>query len=358
MRSRTQNWVFTGLVLALVAGQTGCKSGWKMPGSDMFSWGRKPSESTLVGSGPSVSTPGSMTASTAPKSATPPASAPTGTPMSPALRSTPNQVASTAVNPGAVNPNAAGRPNGTNFGGYGPNSTPYGSTASTAPAPGAAASANGYTTGAYATGQPRAPMGVNSAPYGQLAAAQSPSGQGMPFAQAPSSLPNANQNFNFPSSTPVAGPSPQVYGGMTVPRGPSTIAAAPSGALPPTAVPSGYSMNPPAATPPAASIPNGLPVATASHAQGLPAMPVSSGTNLPPGLPPNTQMPVAYGGSAPSSMPVMSTPTNSGTTPYLPGSVGRNTPYNFSNQGPGAAPAAPAPSFPRTATDPYAIPNR
>ena len=352
MRSRTRNWVFTGMVLALVAGQTGCKSGWKMPGSDMFSWGRKPSESTLVGSGPSVSTPGSMTASTGPKSATPPASASTGTPMSPALRSTPNQVASSAVNPGTVNPGTVnpgtvnpgvvGRPNGTNFGGYGPNSAPYASTASTAPVPGAAASANGYTTGAYATGQPRAPMGVNSAPYGQLAAAQSPSGQGMPFAQ---------------------GPSPQVYGGMTVPRGPSTIAAAPGGALPPTAVPSGYSMTPPAANPLAAnplaaSIPNGLPVATASSAQGLPAMPVSSGTNLPPGLPPSTQMPVAYGGSAPSSMPVMSTPTNSGTTPYLPGSVGRNTPYNFSNQGPGAAPAAPAPSFPRTATDPYAIPNR
>ena len=383
MRSRTRNWVFTGLVLALLAGQTGCKSGWKMPGSDMFSWGRKPSESTLVGNGPSISTPGSTTASATPRSATPPASAPIGTPVSPALRSTPNQVASTALNPGAANPNASGRPNGTSFGGYGPNSTPYGSTASAAPGPGAAASANGYTTGAYATGQPRAPMGVNSAPYGQLASnpalgmqpqgpqmqgpqmqnpqmqgpqlagAQSPSGQGVSFAQGPSSLPTANQNFNFPSSAQVAGPSPQVYGGMTVPRGPSAIAAAPGGALPPATVPSGGSM-----IPPTAPTANGLPVARTASAQGVPAMPVSSGTNLPPGLPPNSQMPVAYGGTAPSSMPVMSTPTSSGATPYLPGSVGRNTPYNFSNQGPGATPAAPAPSFPRTATDPYAIPNR
>ena len=385
MRSRIRNWVYTGMVLAMLAGsQTGCKSGWKMPGTDMFSWGRKPSESTLVGSGPTISAPGSMTASTTPKSANPPPSAPTGSPMSPALRSTPNQVASTAVNPGATT-----RPNGTNFGGYGPTpSAPYATTAS-APVPGAAASANGYTTGAYPTGQPRPPMGVNTAPYGQLASnpasgmqpagpslatPQMPNGQGMPnaqgmpFAQGPASSPAGAPNYSYPSRSPVASSSPQVYGGMTVPRGPSTIASAPSGALPPAAVPSGYSMTPPSASNglpvaglPAAGLPNAtIPGARTASAQGLPAVPVSSGSNLPPGLPPNTQMPVAYGGSAPSSMPVMSTPTgsSSGNAPYLPGSVGRNTPYDFSNQGPGVAPSSPASSYPRTATDPYAIPNR
>jgi len=253
-----------------------------------------------------------------------------------------------------MNPNTASQPNGTNFGGYGPNTSPYGSTASASPVPGAAASANGYTTGAYATSQPRTSMGVNSAPYGQLA-----SNQPIGIQQQPSPLPNANQSFNLPSS-PVAGPSPQVYGDMTVPRGPSSIASAPGGAVPPTAVPSGYSMPQPGFTmpQPAAAAFNGLPVARSASAQGLPAMPVSSGTNLPPGIPPDSQMPVAYGGSAPSSMPVMSNPASSGTAPYLPGSVGRNTPYNFSNQGPGAVPAAPTPSFPRTATDPYANPNR
>ena len=52
MRSRLPNWIRLGMVLAVIAGtQTGCKSGWKMPGSDMFSWTRKPSESTLAGTG-------------------------------------------------------------------------------------------------------------------------------------------------------------------------------------------------------------------------------------------------------------------------------------------------------------------
>lgn len=36
-----------GLVVVSVS-TTGCKTGWKMPGKDMFSWGKKPSESTLA----------------------------------------------------------------------------------------------------------------------------------------------------------------------------------------------------------------------------------------------------------------------------------------------------------------------
>jgi hypothetical protein len=368
MRSRTRNWIYTGLVLALLAGsQTGCKSGWKMPSADMFSWGRKPSESTLVGSGPSVSSPGSAAAgmSTRPNGPSPTsmASSP-GSPLSPASRSTPN-----AVNSTAVNPSSGVRPSGTNFGGYGPNAGPaYGANASAAPVPGAAASANGYSTGAYATNQSRAPMGLPGTPYGQggmnlQASGVQPSAQPMsaspqmsvpqlpapqiPLAQGTAPIPTATPNYNYPGAAPTA----PVYGGMAVPRGPAAMASGPGNALPPAAVPSGFPMNPQGAT---ATLPPARPAAS----QGLPALPVSTGSNLPPGLPPSTQMPMAYGGTASSSMPMMSSPASSGTSNYRPGSVGRNNPYDFSNQGPGAVPSAATPSFPRTAVDPNGNPTR
>jgi hypothetical protein len=369
MRSHTRNWIHTGLVIAVLAGsQTGCRSGWKMPGTDMFSWGRKPSESTLVGSGPSVSTPGAMTASAAPRSSSPTPSSLASTPTSPASRSTPNAVNSTAVNPGA-----ATRPAETNFGGYGPNAmNPYAATASAAPAPGAAAAANGYATGAYATNQVRAPMGAPGAPYGQPGLNYPPSGVQPSAAQAtapqmqspqiplaqgagPSSM--AAPNYSYPANGPGMNPAAvPTYGGAPAPRGPATMANAPSMGLPPAAVPNGYPMNPPPAS-------NGLPMARAQGPSGLPAVPVSTGSNLPPGLPSNAQMPMAYGGTAPSSMPVMSAPSSMGSAPYRPGSVGRSTPYDFSNQGPGAptpgvAPTTPASSFPRTATDPSSMMNR
>lgn len=369
MRSRTRNWIYTGLVLALLAGsQTGCKSGWKMPGADMFSWGRKPSESTLVGSGPSVSSPGSATAGMNARPNGPSPTTTAGGPISPASRSTPN-----AVNSTAMNPNAGGRPSGTAFGGYGPNAGPaYGANAGAAPAPGGAASANGYSTGAYATNQSRPPMGVPGTPYGQggmnlqasgvqpsaypmnaspqMSVPQIPAPQ-IPLAQGAAPIPTSTPNYNYPPTAPGAVPTAPVYGGVAPARGPATMASAPGSALPPSAVPSGFPMNPQGAT---AALPPARPAAS----QGLPALPVSTGSNLPPGLPPSTQMPVAYGGTAPSSMPMMSAPASSGASAYRPGSVGRNNPYDFSNQGPGAVPSAPTPSFPRTAVDPSGNPTR
>ncbi len=366
MRSRTRNWIQTGLLLAVLAGsQTGCKSGWKMPSSDMFSWGRKPSESTIVGGGPSVTAPGSAMAG---NPARPTVGAPTSPngPLSPASRSTPNQVASTAVNPGG-----AVRPAGTQFGGYGPNgASPYGANAGAMQSPGAAASANGYTTGAYATNQTRPPLNTAPAPYGQsINGATPPSYQNQQFPNASPQIPLAQGGVPLPTSTPnqsypPAIPAPQAYSGMPVPQGPSTVAGVPGGGLPPASVPNGYNMMQPQGSMGAPVARSSAPGYTPTGSQGLPAVPVSSGGNLPPGLPPSNQMPMAYGGTAPSSsMPTMTNPavTNpavTGSSPYRPGSVGRNTPYDFSNQGAGANPSAPATGFPRTANDPTGTMNR
>ncbi|MFO0012736.1 MAG: hypothetical protein ACK553_08345 [Planctomycetota bacterium] len=371
MRSRTRNWVYSGLVLALLAGsQTGCKSGWKMPGGDMFSWGRKPSESTLMGNGPSVSTPGpSTTASNAPKSMPNPSSPGSNGAMSPALRSNPNQIVSNAVNP-----TATARPSGPGFGGYGPNGAapqggtpygsapnagaplggaPYGTTAGVAPTPGAAATSNGYTTGAYATNQSRPPMNGAPSAYGQNMPAPQTQAPQIPLAQGTAPVPTGTPNYSYP--TPNA---PQSYAGMSVPPMNAPVAGNSNGALPPPVAPQGYNMIPP----PASAAPNiarsGGGMYAPSVPQGVPAMNASSGSNLPPSIPPASQMPMAYGGNAPSSMPTMTPPAAQGANRYLPGSMSRNTPYDFSNQGPGAAPSAPAGTYPKTASDPTRSMNR
>jgi hypothetical protein len=353
MRSRTRNWIHFGIVLALMAGtQTGCKSGWKMPSSDMFSWGRKP-DSTVIGSGPTVTTPGAPVAMSGKTPGSP--TAPTSnSPLSPSLRSTPNQINSTALN----GPTPT-RSNSSNLGGYGPNTSaptlpgtngsglpgasPYGAMTGTAPTPGGAAASNGYTTGAYATNQPRLgampalPYGQSS-PYGQMPsmtvpqmpAPQMPAPQ-MPIAQ--SNVPNqplpGGPGFSYPLPS---GPAPQ---------SPQMVAGLPNASVPPTGVPNGFNMIPP---------PSGT--------QAIPALPVSNSNSLPPSLPPATQMPVAYGGGAPSSMPTVAPQTAARNGAYQPGSIGRSTSYDFSNQGPGSLPTAPVNTLPRTATDPTGSMNR
>ncbi len=101
---RWMRHVTLGIVVASVA-STGCSStGWKMPSpSKMFSWGKKPSETAVAGSGPSALT----------------------YPESPASKQTPSAIASAAVKPPAT-PGATTAP--TNIPSY----------ASSAPRPGAA----------------------------------------------------------------------------------------------------------------------------------------------------------------------------------------------------------------------------
>nr|MCU0710057.1 hypothetical protein [Pirellula sp.] len=158
---------------------------------------------------------------------------------------------------------------------------------------------------------------------------------------------------NMPSQPLPGGPIPGAQGfsyplpSSPVPQGPSLVAGVPNAAMPPaasmpqTGVPNGFNMIPPPA-----------------GTQPLPAMPVSGGASLPPSLPPTTQMPVAYGGGAPSSMPTVAPQTASRSGAYQPGSIGRATSYDFSNQGPGSAPAAPGNTLPRTANDPTGSMNR
>jgi len=322
MRSRLPSWIRTGIVLAVIAGtQSGCKSGWKMPGADMFSWTRKPSETTLSGTGPSVAMPSSTTASNSTGS---------GVPTSPATRSSPSTINSTAANP----PTAT-RPFGQPAGPYGQaGAGPYGQmNPNTAmanqalPAAGTAATANGYTTGNYATNQAPATQLASANPYGAPAAYP----QSAPYGNPPAAMarttmpPSPAATAGFP---PGGGPSgatasiPTTPYGFAPPAGPSFA----QGALPPNA---GYV---PLGSAPVAAVPAGF-----------------GGGSLPPSLPPQTSMPVAYGGGVPAGMPSVVAPNQASTATYRPGSVARQTSYDFSNPGPGVVPPAQGVAYPRTA---------
>lgn len=275
MRKKISNWTRMAVVVAVVAGtQSGCKSGWKMPGSDMFAWSRKPSEATLAGSSPSLSMP--TTSSTASAN------------TSPALRNTPNPLANSVA--------SGNRPG-----------SPYGATGSTGPSfnmppnnptanhvAGVSASANGYSTGPYSmAGNAQRPGGYAPASgYGGTQpgmTAPPPSGYGAP--PAPSNA--------------MAG-LPPAYGGAGtgVPQTPSL-----------SAYPTMASSNVPA-----------------MQAGFNPTMQAAATA-----LPPPSNMPNAFPGAQQSNgHQAMSAQNYAGATPYRPGSVGRTTGYDFSAQGSGA----------------------
>ena len=283
MRTKLGNWTRMAVVVVAVFGtQSGCKSGWKMPGTDMFPWSKKPSESTLAGSSPSLSMPSNNPSS----------------PVGPAYKNSPNPLASNAANPS--------RP-----------SSPYGSSAGpsfnmppnnplASNGAGVSASANGYSTGPYNMAGNANRTGGFTPPTGYGAPPPSANGYGSPMPQ------NA-----------LAG-LPPAYGGMStgLPPSPNSSAAyAPMGNAGIPAMPAGYNaaaVNMPQNTFPQSSMPNALP----SSFQ-------SSGPN-------NT------------NGPAMATQSYNGAAPYRPGSVGRQTSYDFSNQGAGAS-ALPPPIVPNTA---------
>lgn len=322
MRSRLPNWIRTGMVLAVIAGtQTGCKSGWKMPGSDMFSWTRKPSESTLAGTGPSIAMPSN------------------GAPTSPSTKSTPSPINSTALN--NTKPSSP----------YGQGVTsPYGqpsaqNTLANVPGAGTAATQNGYSTGNYAT-TPQRPMagaaqgygapGTPAPGYNQLA--QNPYGPAMQ---------GAPQNASVPPmvGAPSAG-GPAAYGAPQGYPAPTHSVAGPNSLPPAGGV--AYGMTPPPAAP--GVVPNGIPNTNPyvpnAGTNSVPTNTVSYGAgSLPPSLPPASSMPNAYGGGAAPNVP-----TYTGPASYRPGSTARSTSYDFSNQAPGGgAPSGAA--YPRSATE-------
>jgi hypothetical protein len=307
MKMKLANWTRLAVVAFAVAGtQTGCKSGWKMPGTDMFSWSKKPSESTLAGSSPSLSMPSSSSSA--------------ASPVSPATKSTPNALASTAAGTNrSANPyGAAPSTSGPGF------SMPASSPATGTGIAGTAASANGYTNGPYGMVSNQSKPNGFAAPPGYGA----PSGYGLPsaVAQAPANAMSAAQNSfnqgvqsfnqgvqgaanNFAAS---ASNLPQAYGGPA----PST------GSTP-------------------------LPAPNYSNFAGgtIPAMPAGynpSATQTPAGLPQSSMPNAIPQGYQPSMPSVVSAQQAGGGSNYRPGSVGRSTGYDFSGQGAGS-------SYPSTA---------
>jgi len=312
MRTKLANWTRLAVVVVAVFGtQTGCKSGWKMPGTDMFPWSKKPSESTLAGSSPSLSMPSNNPTSTA----------------GPAYKNSPSPLASNATNPrrptspyGAVNSTVPAfnmPPNTPTASSYPPNS-PMSNNGS-----GVSAGANGYSTGAYNMAGNTNRTGGFTPPTGYGPPPQSPTGYGpppqSPIGYGSTSNPNALAGLppgvgGIPSGLPQASNNLPIYapmGNANIPALPAAYNAAAVNSMP------------------ASSMPNALPNSV-----------------QPSSLPPTS----AYG-------PAVAAQTYTGAAPYRPGSVARQTSYDFSNQGAGA-PGLPPANVPTTANGlPYGAPN-
>ena len=301
MRNKLANWTRLAVVVVAMAGtQTGCKTGWKMPGSDMFPWSKKPTD--LASSSPGLSMPSNNPSSQ----------------MGPAYKNSPSPLVSNAANPT--------RP-----------SSPYGATNTTGPSfnmppnnpsvnsqmahngAGVSANANGYSTGPY-----------NMASNPNKSGFTPPSGYGASTGYAPPSSPQSPIGYGSPlAPSALAGTQsqlPPAYGGT-----PSS--------LPPTTNNSSYAPMGNGGIP---TMPIGYNVGASTAMQGQSSMPnASPNAYSPSSLPPS-----------PSSGPAVATQTYSGAAPYRPGSVGRQTGYDFST--PGAGTGLPPSGVPNTANS---LPN-
>lgn len=311
MRMRLANWTRLAVVVVVVAGtQTGCKSGWKMPGSDMFSWSKKPSEATLAGSSPSLAMP---------------SGSPSG-PVSPAQRNTPSPLASNAANAGRSgspygSPNGAANSSGPTF-----NMPPNNPIANMGGA-GAAASSNGYTNGPYGMvgNQPRPNGAPAQGGYGTPNSNVANSGYGAP---SNGYAPNAPAGFKPSGSTGYAPPT------NVVAANPPSLPLAYGGGLPP------------GAGSPQAGM--GAPAFANNSLQAMPATYNAGAVNQMPQplpVPSQSSMPNALPNGFQPNMPSVATQQYNGAVPYRPGSVARTTGYDFSNQGPGGAVASSIPTM-------------
>jgi len=361
-------------VLAMVSGaflMTGCSSssGWKMPGSKMFSWSKKPSETTLAGSGPSA----------------------IKYPDSPASKQNPQAIASAAA--GTSSNRTALAATGTGARSAQPTYTPPNGMANVAFAPpAAAAAANGYSVGPYNTySQPGG--AANS-----LASSGAPNGfaGAVPAAgMSPGNPYNTASKSGFPSTQVYAGSPP---GGLAANRGAQTPAGfqAPStstfAGAPPAGMPSqGMSGMPgqgmsgaglPASFAAASSNPNPAfavaPLQTGTPGFAMPQAMPTSGGYAPVGTsgiapPPQGSFAASSNGSFPASLPTSGLPAipggqaqsgitsvpaqmaayNSGSSgagmtsaSFRPGSTGRQTNYNFAQPSASNAVANQVPSMP------------
>jgi hypothetical protein len=312
----TKSLAVCGLLVATVT-SAGCQSGWKMPGASMFSWKKKPSEETLAGKGPTVSTP-----------------------TSPALGQSPSLVANSARTP-AAKPNTYAPPKtGSALGASALAATAPNAGLATPPTGmGNAATANGYTTGPYSTyAQPSNPYATAGTTYGATAAgghaqpggpATSPARASHPTGLA-SSYPATTSGPSAPPSVPAMAAS---YGQPPAgaPQTPSSLYSLPTG---------------PANAP---STQSGL-----SSAGAYPAVPTNVAS-----MAPSTTNYSPVGANAPSSIsggagPSASFPSSStvqaSTASFRPGSTQRVTGYDFSGAAPASTPATSTPANTATGT--------
>lgn len=343
----TRRKIFTMLFVSVVAaGQTGCQSGWKMPSASIFPWSKKPSESALAGSNPSVTAPTAKTGSFASGSASP---------TSPASNNTPALLSSSGARPtspysGAFAGNRSTVPTASDF------ATPQNN-----PTAGLAANANGYQTGPYSMGGTKTGLTAPSAfgGSGNVAANQPPAGfapatgfnpangaapvrqvsSGLAYAPPAQQQPQFNQpglpaanGFGAPNGLPAQSlptnvaanglPANQAFGNPGLPSAPGMTPGMAPG------------MNN------AGMVPNGV-------ASNLPAGMSSTNMASLPQAAPSFSMPNA--GPAGAQAPVQAaTASYSGASPYRPGSTSRSTAYDFSRQP--ANGAAGATNVPHTAT--------
>ena len=299
--------VAVALLAVACVSSTGCKTGWQMPGKDLFSWSKKPSESTLAGKGPSMTYPQN----------------------GPAANHTPNQIAGS--------PSPTTRP-------YVPGS----SSPSTAMATNAA-SANGYPTGPYTTNaNTSATTSGTTASYPSGASAGYPSG----VAGYPGSSPAGSNIYSGASSNTVA--STPTYNGPSSPYGyrASTSPYVPAGT---SGAATGYAANAAAATtglnaqvnnqvqgvantfaPPSTTVAGaGMPANGSYVPTGVGTIPNFASPNLSAASTGQTTLPSTLSGSAIGSQGLTtasaSVPNGQPAGSYRPGSTGRSTGYDFTN---------------------------
>ena len=317
MRTKLANWTRLAVVVVAMAGtQTGCKSGWKMPGSDMFPWSKKPTESSLANSSPGLSMPSNSPTSQ----------------MGPAYKNSPSPLVSNAANPNRpTSPYGATNTTGPSF--NMPPNNPLANSQMANNGAGVSASSNGYATGPYNMAATQNKTGFTpSSGYGAPTGYGASTGYGAPagYGAPPPSSPQSPTGYGGPSpSSALAGMQsqlPPAYGGTPagIPQSTNNSSYTPMGSGGIPAMPAGYGGGANIAMQGQSSMPNALP---SSY----------SPSSLPPG---------------PTSGPAVATQTYSGAAPYRPGSVGRQTGYDFST--PGAGSGLPPSGVPNTANS---LPN-
>ena len=328
MRLSLLRWgklALVGLIVTTIS-TTGCKSGWKMPGKDLFSWNKKPSEETLAGQGPSMTYPTSPAANHSPM---------------------------------AVNSMGAGGSSSLNTGlvakSSGPSVSPtgYGTTPPMAQG-GGAAGANGYQTGPYGTSGAAGAYAARSTstPYGTALGSTPSASTGMTggYSAGPTSSTGA------PPYTPV-GSQPMASNNPYASRPMATPSVAPSGT---PAIPTGYSQQGMTTGQPSSAGSNPYASAGSTNSYAYGANPYASSA---PAMAPTTVNPYA------SSATSMATPTAAAygdstgvataSGAYRPGSTARTTSYDISAPSATYAGGSGAPSYspPQSSTPMMASPS-